>query len=155
MIPATGLEWIVDARGCPAAVLADLDAVRGCCERIVREMELHVVGSPQWRQFDGPGGVTGLYLLSESHLSVHTFPEYGLVCLNVYCCRPRNRPDWSGLLGDELGASEVVVREVTRGLGEQLGDLRSGAVVGSGDRSTTEGDSSAMKVRASSGGTSS
>jgi S-adenosylmethionine decarboxylase len=118
MIPDTGLEWIVDARGCPAGVLSDVDAVRRCCERVVVEMQLHVVGSPQWRKFDGPGGVTGLYLLSESHLSVHTFPEFGLVCLNLYCCRPRNRPDWESLLCDTLGASAVVVCELTRGLAE-------------------------------------
>jgi S-adenosylmethionine decarboxylase len=118
MIPDTGLEWIVDARGCPAAALGDLDAVRGCCDGIVAAMRLHVVGVPQWRKFDGPGGVTGLYLLSESHLTCHTFPEFGLICLNVYCCRPRVRPDWERLLMETLGATDVVVRELTRGLHE-------------------------------------
>jgi S-adenosylmethionine decarboxylase len=137
MIPDTGLEWIVDARGCPAAMLADLDTVRGCCERIVREMQLHVVGQPQWRKFEGPGGVTGLYLLSESHLSVHTFPEFGLMCLNVYCCRPRTTPEWETLLRDELGATAVVVRELNRGLCDGMGDLRSAGVVRSGDPTTT------------------
>jgi S-adenosylmethionine decarboxylase len=138
MIPDTGLEWILDARGCPAAELADLDAVRGCCQRIVNEMQLHVVGQPQWRKFDGPGGVTGLYLLSESHLSVHTFPEFGLVCLNVYCCRPRRSPDWEAVFREELGATAIVVRELTRGLCESTRDLRSAAVVRSGDQTTTQ-----------------
>ncbi len=118
MIPETGLEWIVDARGCHADRLADLEAVRQCCESIVTAMQLHVVGQPQWRKFDGPGGVTGLYLLSESHLSCHTFPEYGLLCLNVYSCRPRTPPDWERFLADELGATDVVVRELSRGLSE-------------------------------------
>ncbi len=118
MIPDTGLEWIVDARGCPPAVLADVGAVRQCCEAIVDAMRLHVVGQPQWRKFDGPGGVTGLYLLSESHLTCHTFPEFGLICLNVYCCQPRNAPDWEQLLAESLGATAVVVRELTRGLRE-------------------------------------
>jgi len=122
MIPDTGLEWIVDARGCPADSLRDLPAVRRCCERIIREMTLHVVGQPQWRQFDGPGGVTGLYLLSESHLSIHTFPEFGLVCLNVYCCRPRTGLDWERVLSEELGATAVVMRQLTRGLRDQHGD---------------------------------
>ena len=143
MIPDTGLEWIVDARGCRPESLASVEAVRHCCERIIRDMRLHVVGQPQWRKFDGPGGVTGLYLLSESHLTVHTFPEFGLVCLNVYCCRPRVGLDWDCVLRDELGASAVVVRELTRGLSEGagteagLGDLRSAAVVGSGAPTTT------------------
>lgn len=125
-LPDTGLEWIVDARGCGAAALGDLEAVRGCCETIVRAMRLHVVGEPQWRKFEGPGGVTGLYLLSESHLTCHTFPEFGLICLNVYCCRPRMRPDWDGLLRDTLGATEVVVRELTRGLRDEALAAASG-----------------------------
>jgi S-adenosylmethionine decarboxylase len=118
MIPDTGLEWIVDGRGCAAALLSSVDRVRRLCERIVVEMHLSVVGSPQWRKFDGPGGVTGLYLLSESHLAVHTFPEFGLLCLNVYCCRPRTCPDWESVLRAELDATDVVVRELTRGLSD-------------------------------------
>ncbi len=118
MIPDTGLEWIVDARGCRPDRLADLDAVRLCCESLIAALQLNVVGQPQWRKFDGPGGVTGLYLLSESHLTCHTFPEFGLVCLNVYSCKPRVRPDWQSLLEESLGATNVVVRELTRGLAD-------------------------------------
>ena len=44
--------------------------------------------------------------------------EYGLLCLNVYSCRPRTPPDWERFLADELGATDVVVRELSRGLSE-------------------------------------
>jgi S-adenosylmethionine decarboxylase len=33
--------------------------------------------------------VTGVWLLSESHLAIHSFPEFRSACLNLFCCRER------------------------------------------------------------------
>jgi len=74
-----------------------------------------VLGEPLVHQFPEPGGVTALYLLTESHLAWHTYPESGLLTLNVYCCRPRAPIDWAALLGPALGAERVSVRGVVRG----------------------------------------
>lgn len=110
-----GVEWLVEAHGCDAAVLRDLAALRAVCEQAVRELELGVVGAPQWHQFGGEAGVTGLYLLTESHLCCHTFPEHRLATFNLYCCRPRRVWDWAGRLGAALRATRVDVREIGRG----------------------------------------
>src|SRR6059058_356483 len=80
-----GTEWLIDARGCKAERLADLDRLRRLCKQVIRELELKVIGEGQWHQFDGPGGVTGLYLLTESHLACHTYPELGIATFNLYC----------------------------------------------------------------------
>ena len=120
--PPSGTEWIVDAVGCDAALLADLSAMRKLCGEVIERLELRVVGQPQWHQFPQPGGVTGLYLLSESHLACHTFPEHGLATLNLYCCRRRTACDWSSLLCEQLRATEVRVRKVTRGLSSSQED---------------------------------
>lgn len=109
-----GSEWLIDARGCDAGRLADLDGMRRLCERIIRELALKVIGSGQWHRFDGPGGVTGLYLLTESHLACHTYPELGVATFNLYCCRPRIRWSWEARLQEALGASGVTVRFITR-----------------------------------------
>jgi len=110
-----GTEWLIDASGCDPQALADLHTMRALCERVLVELELHVVGEPQWHQFPPPGGVTGLYLLRESHLACHTFPEHGLVTLNLYCCRPRPEWNWSEQLREALGADHVAVRRSVRG----------------------------------------
>lgn len=116
--PPSGVEWVIDAVGCEARRLADLAVVRAVCEDVVRQLELHVVGQPQWHQFPEPAGVTGLYLLSESHLACHTFPEHGLATFNLYCCRRRVSLNWERLLTERLGATEVRVQEMNRGLTE-------------------------------------
>ena len=109
-----GSEWMVDARGCAAEPLSDLDRMRGLCERVINELELKVIGDGQWHQFPAPGGVTGLYLLSESHLACHTYPEIGVATFNLYCCRPRPRWPWEARLAEALGANGVTVQFITR-----------------------------------------
>ncbi len=84
-----GTEWLIDAAGCLPDALRDLAALRRLCERVLAELELGVVGTGNWHQFPPPGGLTGLYLLTESHLACHTYPEYGVATLNLHCCRSR------------------------------------------------------------------
>jgi S-adenosylmethionine decarboxylase len=68
-----------------------------------------------WHQFPQPGGVTGLYLLTESHLACHTFPETGIATFNLYCCRPRPPFAWEDRLRSVLSADRVTVRTAERG----------------------------------------
>ena len=111
-----GCEWIVDASGCSRHRLRSLESVRAVCERLIRELELLVVGQPLWRQFPEPGGVTALYLLSESHLACHTWPELGLATFNLFSCRRRGDWPWDDRLSELLGAESVSIRIAERGI---------------------------------------
>lgn len=109
-----GTEWLIDASGCDAAALADLDRMRAVFERIIRDLGLNVLGEIAWHQFDQPNGVSGLALLSESHLSCHTYPEFRAATFNLYCCRNRASWTWETTLKEMLGATEVNVRVFER-----------------------------------------
>ena len=110
-----GTEWIVDAHGCDAERLRDAPALRRLCDGVVAGLGLTVIGEPQVHRFGGPGGVTALYLLAESHLACHTYPESGVATFNLYCCRERAGLDWPALLREALGAARVTVTTVERG----------------------------------------
>jgi S-adenosylmethionine decarboxylase len=113
-----GTEWIVDAFGCDPERLRDRDRLVGLLDGVVAQLGLIVVGAPQVHVFPDPGGVTALYLLAESHLAIHTYPEASIATLNLYCCRARPALDWPALLGDVLGSRRVQVRTVARGDGD-------------------------------------
>jgi S-adenosylmethionine decarboxylase len=104
----------VDATGCDPSRLRQPAALEALFARIVRDLDLRMVGVPLWHAFPGPGGVTGLCLLAESHLAVHTFPEHGSLCLNLFCCRPRPEWEFDAGLRAHVGAGDVSVRRVTR-----------------------------------------
>jgi len=113
-----GTEWLVEASGCDAEALRDVERLRALFSRAVEELGLRVVGEPVWHKFPGAGGVTGLALLSESHLACHTYPEFGFATFNLYCCRERPRWPWDERLRELIGARAVSVRRFSRQLPE-------------------------------------
>ena len=115
----TGTEWVVDASGCAPGSLRDSVLIQRLCQQVVADIGVKVVGEPQCHRFGGPGGVTALYMLSESHLACHTYPEFGLATFNLYCCRERAAWDWQGMLSKMLDAKIVQVRQLSRGLSQE------------------------------------
>jgi S-adenosylmethionine decarboxylase len=109
-----GTEWLIEASGCDAAALRDEGRLREVFARAVAELGLRVVGEAQWHTFPGEGGVTGLLMLTESHLACHTYPEFGVATFNLYCCRERPAWAWAERLREMIGARDVRVRSVTR-----------------------------------------
>jgi S-adenosylmethionine decarboxylase proenzyme len=82
-----GLHLTADLRGCAAAapLMTDVEVLRRHCLAAVQRAGLTAVGEV-FHPFPTPGGITGVVLLAESHLAVHTWPEIGGVTLDVYVC---------------------------------------------------------------------
>ena len=87
---------------CPLSLLRDSVALRQACIRLATDAGLTVVGE-QFHTFADAGGVTGLVLLAESHLAVHTWPELNAVTLDVYVCNFR---------GDNSGKAETLIESM-------------------------------------------
>ena len=120
-----GTEWVVEAYGCDPVRLASLASMCALFDAMVAELSLNPVGETLWHQFPSPGGITGMLLLAESHLTVHTFPEHGSLCLNLFCCTPRESWAWRERLGALVGAQEIHVRTVPRPYGPRVVANRS------------------------------
>jgi S-adenosylmethionine decarboxylase len=89
-----GLHLTADLSGCrrDTAALTDIAALRALCLASVEAAGLLAVGE-RFHAFPPengePRGVTGVVLLAESHLAVHTWPELDVVTLDVYACHRR------------------------------------------------------------------
>lgn len=109
-----GIEWVVEAFGCSSQALQDSALLENLFRKMILEMNLRPVREPQWHQFPGTGGITGLCLLAESHLACHTFPEHGSLCLNLFCCVPRDEWDFESALKELFAADSVSIRRLQR-----------------------------------------
>lgn len=110
-----GTEWLIDAEGCDANALRDLSALKAVVSQVIDDLGLKTLGEANWHKFDGEGGITGLIMLTESHLACHTYPESRTATFNLYCCRLRPQWNWEAQLSEKLGATDVKVHTIVRG----------------------------------------
>lgn len=108
-----GLHLTADLHDCRChpALLTDGERLADLCRSTTAAAGLTAVAE-RWHAFpglgDGPGGVTGMLLLAESHLAVHTWPERGAVTLDVYVCNVTD--DNSGKARDLIGGLQQAFR---------------------------------------------
>lgn len=87
---ALGLHLIADIAGAHslddcAAIEAALRAAAQAAHVTVLDTRLH--------HFGKGSGVTGVVLLAESHISIHTWPEHALAAIDIFVCGPRANAD--------------------------------------------------------------
>jgi len=118
------VEWLVDAAGCRPQALTSIECLQALFARVIADLDLHPIHPPQFHRFPDPGGITGYVMLTESHLACHTYPEHGVLTINLYCCRPRPEWPWRERLAEIAGATQVEVRSIARATASELVSCR-------------------------------
>ncbi len=62
-----------------------------------------------------PHGVSGVVVVAESHLAIHTWPEYGYAAVDYFSCGPVDSKAAIRYLQEQFGAEKVTTREIERG----------------------------------------
>jgi S-adenosylmethionine decarboxylase len=96
MLPrsALGRHLLVELYGCDRKALTDVEGVKAVMLRAARATKTTILES-MFHSFDS-NGVTGVVLIAQSHLSVHTWPEFGYASVDIYACGGKADP-WSAL----------------------------------------------------------
>ena len=79
-----GLHIIADLYGVDFEKIDHVEDVKVLLEEAVKYANLSKLSS-HFHQFN-PHGATGVILLEESHISIHTWPEHGYAAIDVYTC---------------------------------------------------------------------
>lgn len=110
----TGYHYIMDIKVRGSAILQDPPALKSIFERVLRNF--NVLAYDHFKFTEGGGGVTGFFLLSESHCSYHTYPENDYIAVDVFTCG-RDPGDVAAELARELDATSYSLHFLKRGSG--------------------------------------
>lgn len=110
-----GTEWLIEAFECDAEKLRCVEILREIFTLIIDDLGLKTIGEQNWHKFGGEGGVTGLVMLTESHLACHTYPENETATFNLYCCKTRPEWNWEEKVSEMLNAREINIQKIERG----------------------------------------
>lgn len=110
-----GRHILAEMYGCPFEVLNDIKQVENIMVNAALEAGAEV------REFVfhkfSPQGVSGVVVISESHLAIHTWPELGYAAIDVFTCGEKVNPwDACNYLAELFGADYVNASEIKRGI---------------------------------------
>ncbi len=112
---ALGRHVLLELRSCNPASLDDLPFLEGTMLRAAEETGATVIGKI-FHQFS-PQGVTGVVAIAESHLCIHTWPEFGYAAVDIFTCGENFNPtDAADLIIRALESKDPELTEVRRGL---------------------------------------
>ena len=83
-----GKQILIDVKNIESDRLKTVESLKQFMDKVVQELNLNVVGecSHQFKKDNVPYGTTMVYLLSESHLSIHTFVDEGKITIDLFTC---------------------------------------------------------------------
>jgi S-adenosylmethionine decarboxylase len=103
---------------CDDTVLDDVATIRVQMLATARLIGATVVGEV-FHRFS-PRGVSGVVVIAESHLSVHTWPERSYVAIDIFTCGGLDPIPGIRFLAEALGARQYRLQEILRGLSADL-----------------------------------
>ncbi len=110
-----GRHALLDLYGCNPDILNDTTYLQSLFKQTAIDLDCTVV-QEVFHHF-APHGVSGVVVIAESHLAIHTWPEHGYAAVDLFTCSETTElAALSELLRERLQATEVDFREESRGI---------------------------------------
>ena len=118
-ITALGRHVLIEFYGCPSEVIENNALIEQHMRGAADYSGATIVESV-FHHFN-PYGVSGAVIIAESHLTIHTWPEYGFASVDVYTCGDSVNP-WKAAdyLSEKLQAKKTESFEVPRGMVDKI-----------------------------------
>jgi S-adenosylmethionine decarboxylase proenzyme len=110
-----GIHLLLELNACNPKLLNDVVFIREALISTAREVGATVVGE-SFHRFS-PQGVTGILAIAESHISIHTWPEFAYAAADIFACGSSFRPkEAAEILIGKLECQEPDIIEFQRGM---------------------------------------
>lgn len=112
---ALGRHLLLELFDCDPEAINSLDIVKTAMVEAAKRAQATIV-DVVFHEFN-PHGVSGVVVIAESHLAIHTWPEYGYAAVDVFSCGDTLQPEVAAdYLVKQLGAKRASVVELRRGV---------------------------------------
>ncbi|MFC1920688.1 adenosylmethionine decarboxylase [Chloroflexota bacterium] len=112
---ALGKHLMLELKDCDWETLNDLNYIQSILPAAASEAGATVLGN-SFHQFE-PQGVSGVVIIAESHLFIHTWPECGYAAVDIFTCGDSVDSDKAArILVEKLGAKNHSMLEINRGI---------------------------------------
>lgn len=108
-----GRHLIVELQGCDPEKLAHAEEVEKLLIEAARSSDLTIIGVKT--HFFNPGA-TSMVIIGESHLSIHTWPEYGYAAVDIFVCGDKDPWRAFEVIARGLRPERIKALEIRRGL---------------------------------------
>ncbi len=88
---ALGTHLLVELRDCNPEILKDLNKVKDALVSAAKEARATII-DVSFHEFN-PFGISGMVVIAESHLSIHTWPEYSYAAVDIFTCGDIIKPE--------------------------------------------------------------
>ena len=112
---ALGKHLLLELKDCDPSTLDSPDLLRDALLAAAKEVGATIIGE-SFHRFE-PHGISGVVIIAESHLCIHTWPEYGFAAVDIFTCGNTVKP-WIGYkyLVKYLKAKNSTATEMKRGV---------------------------------------
>lgn len=118
---ALGKHLLVELKDCDPEILKSLDKVRDAMVSAAKKAKATII-DVSFHEFS-PFGISGMVVIAESHLSIHTWPEYGYAALDIFTCGDIIKPEVAAqFLIEKFRCKNPSVVEMKRGILSHSGE---------------------------------
>ena len=112
---ALGTHLLVELRDCNPAILKSLEEVRDALVSAAKDAKATII-DVSFHEFN-PFGISGMVVIAESHLSIHTWPEYCYAAVDIFTCGDVIKPEVAAaFLIERFQSKNPSVVEMKRGI---------------------------------------
>ncbi len=112
---ALGRHLLIELFDCDPDAISNLETVKGALVEAARRAQATIV-DVVFHEFN-PFGISGVVVIAESHLSIHTWPEYRYAAVDIFSCGDVLQPEIAAsYLVEQFAAERTSIVEMQRGM---------------------------------------